>query len=300
MKSSETSIVVIASRAGRLGNRLFQGAHFMGNALTRGYRLLNPSLGEYAPLFEGSRHDPLCAFPCAWNEVDCELAEQFREVLYAGIHLTGLAASFGVIPGVTTIDIRKQDENDELGIDLSGSEFGKLLNSEKLILPMGWKFYDHESLRLHREEISRYFTPIEPVVIESGRVMDRARRMGDFVIGVHIRQEDYRFWKGGIHYYETFSYVKWMRQCLEIFANRSPAFMVCSSNPLEEKLLEGLNVIKGPGSVAGDIHALSQCDAIMGPPSTFSMWASYYGKTPLCMLQSVEQQVKPEDFLQRF
>lgn len=292
-----TPIVVIASKSGRLGNRLFQSAHFMGNALTKGYRLLNPSLGEYAHLFEGSTKDPLCGFPAPWKQVEPELAAQCRDMLYQSINLFGLAVSKCPIPGVSAIDIRHLDESEEGGYEMGGESFGKLLESAKVLLPMGWKFSDHEGIRRHREEIIRYFTPIKSVRKSAESVVLSARESGHKVIGVHIRQEDYRFWKGGVHYYETSQYVRWMRRCEDFYPGGKPVFVVCASNDLDPFEFSGINVVKGPGSPLGDLHSLSLCDQIMGPPSTFSAWASYYGNVPLLTLMNKNQKIDREAFV---
>jgi hypothetical protein len=291
-----SSTVIIASKAGRLGNRLIQGAHFMGNSLSKGYRLLNPSLGEYAAHFQGSACDPLCGFPEPWSSADPDFASECRGIAYGSAFLAGITASLGIIPGVTAVDIRRFDESEEGQVDLNGDVFGKLLESQKLILTMGWKFSDYEGIREHRDEIVRYFTPVEPLKKQAESTIRRAREYGEFVIGVHIRQEDYRFWKGGLHYYETESYAQWIRQCMEIFSDRKSAFMICSSNRLEPEVFRGLPVVFGPGTTVGDLHALSLCDRIMGPPSTFSMWSSYFGNTPLCMLMNGQQTLDAENF----
>ena len=119
MRVDEKTTVMISSKAGRLGNRLFQAAYFMGNALSQGYRLLNPSLGEYAQLFEGSARDPLCGYPEPWRDLDPEFAHQSREFLFPYIHLLGLVAKSGIVPGVTAIDIRRFDSKDDGDIDLN-------------------------------------------------------------------------------------------------------------------------------------------------------------------------------------
>ncbi|MCE9587644.1 MAG: hypothetical protein K8R57_04955 [Verrucomicrobia bacterium] len=300
MSVDAKTTVIIASKAGRLGNRLFQSAHFMGNAISKGYRLLNPSLGEYASFFEGSSRDPLCEFPQSERNVDPEFADQCRDFIYAGAHLLGLVASKVIAPGVRGIDIRRFDEADEGDVDLNGAVFGKLIESVKLTLPMGWKFSDHAGMQRHRDQIIRYFTPVHSVRNQVEIAMKRAREIGGFLIGVHIRQEDYRYWKGGVHYYETDRYSHWMSQCAEIFSDRKPVFMVCSSDEQNPEDFRGLNVIYAPGTAVGDLHALSLCDRIMGPPSTFSMWASYAGNTPLCMLQTHNQSVSAEDFCLHF
>lgn len=291
-----SATVIIASKAGRLGNRLIQSAHFMGNSLTKGYRMLNPSLGEYAAFFQGSAHDPLCGFPEPCSRTDADFAIECRGIAYGSAFLAGITASLGIIPGVTTMDIRRFDESEEGQVDLNGVAFGKLLESQKFILPMGWKFSDYEGIREHRDQIVRYFTPVEPFIKQAESAIRSAREFGEFVIGVHIRQEDYRFWKGGVHYYEAECYERWMRRCMEIFSDRKPTFMICSSNRLEPKVFRGLPVVFGPGTAVGDLHALSLCDLIMGPPSTFSMWSSYFGNTPLCMLMNSQQDLNAEKF----
>lgn len=292
--------VIIAGKAGRLGNRLFQGAHFMGNALNRGYRLLNPSLGEYAPYFEGSARDPLCGFPEAWGDMDPEFAAQCRDLLFGVAHAAGIASSLIRFPGVRGIDIRCYDEEDGGGLELNGSDFLKLLDEVVYILPMGWKFCDHAGLLLHRERIARYFTPVESIRKPAEKALQRARELGQRVIGIHVRQEDYRNWQGGIYYFETECYVRWMHQSVECFKGENVSFVVCSSDRLDFRSFEGLQCVLGPGTSVGDLHALSLCDLIMGPPSTFSQWASYHGDVPLCALKNRDQVVSKKDFWKPF
>jgi hypothetical protein len=289
--------VMISSKAGRLGNRLFQAAYFMGNALSQGYRLLNPSLGEYAQLFEGSARDPLCGYPEPWRDLDPEFAHQSREFLFPYIHLLGLAAKSGIVPGVMAIDIRHFDSKDDGDIDLNSETFGKCLASGKMILPMGWKFSDYAGIRKHRQEIARYFTPVASVRKPVEALISKARAMGDFLVGVHIRQDDYRQWKNGIHFYETERYVQWMHDVANHYSERHLVFLVCASNSLDARLFQGLDWCSGPGDPIGDLHALSLCDRIMGPPSTFSGWASYHGGSPICVLRDANASVAPENFV---
>jgi hypothetical protein len=45
-----------------------------------------------------------------------------------------------------------------------------------------------------------------------------------------------------------------------------------------------------------DLYLLSKCDYIMGPPSTFSGWASFYGNVPLYMLKEIDTKISDEIF----
>jgi hypothetical protein len=183
-----------------------------------------------------------------------------------------------------TIDIRAFDESDQGGVDLNGPVFSELLKSKKLIFPMGWKFCDHSVLAQYRAKIRHYFTPVKSVRQPAEMIVAHAREKADLLVGVHIRQADYRTWKNGIHFYETERYVQWMRDIAESNPLKRVIFLICASNRLDETLFSGLPYVNGPGVAAGDLHALSLCDQIIGPPSTFSGWASYYGGAPLCVL----------------
>ena len=46
-----------------------------------------------------------------------------------------------------------------------------------------------------------------------------------------------------------------------------------------------------------DLYALSRCDYIIGPPSTFSQWASYYGHVPLRFLRWKGDEISMSEFL---
>ncbi len=283
--------VVIASKAGRLGNRLFLSAYFMANALARGYNLINPALGEYAPYFEGSALDPFCWFPKKGVSWDAEVAAQCRDVLLA---FSGSAP--WMIPGVRMLDIRASIDAVDGIYDLNGPEYSTLLEHAGLIVIKGWKFRDDTNLVRHHAGIAGYFRPIPPIRKGAEVAVSKARSRGDEVIGVHIRHGDYRDWKNGAHYFETEQYAHWMRETAALNTSKKYVFLVCASDQVEGSLFQGLDVVMGPGSVIGDMHALSLCDRIMGPPSTFSTWASYSGRVPLCMLLHHEQQLSIESF----
>jgi len=290
--SSKLSTVVIAAKAGRLGNRLFQSAYFMANAQARGYRLMNPALGEYAASFEGSARDPFCRFPAFGEGIDPEIAAQCRD---AAVTLLPMVSR--LCPRSSILDIRATHDAEDLVYDLTGEEYLHKLNEGGTLFVKGWKFRDDEHLVAAHRVIAEYFTPVEEIRLKAERAVLKARFQGDFVIGVHIRQGDYKDWKGGVHYFETEQYAHWMGEASAMHPTRKTVFMICASDAIDFLKFGGLTVTPGPGEVVADLHALSLCDGIMGPPSTFSTWASYRGRTPLCMLQHHRQQVQEHDFV---
>jgi hypothetical protein len=297
MTQGKTPTLVIADKAGRLGNRLFLSAYFMANALAREYHLCNPALGEYAEFFAGSARDPLCRFPVIEAFADIDVASQIRELTFQVVRAIGSLAGSFVLPGADVLDIRGSHDAPDKEFDLNGEFFAQRLQTTPFLLVKGWKFRDDQNLvRFHRE-IAAYFTPVDEVRFPAERVIAQARKRGDLVIGVHIRQGDYRGWKNGAHYFETSQYAHWMREASELFPDKKTVFIACASDPLERSVFSGFDYVDGPGNVISDLHTLSLCDRIMGPPSTFSTWASYHGRVPLCMLQHHLQKVTAADFV---
>jgi hypothetical protein len=297
MNSRKPATVVIAAKAGRLGNRLFLSAYFMANARAKGYRLLNPAFGEYAPLFQGSAMDPLSRFPEEGKRANPEFTTQCREVLLGVTSGIGRVTATLGLPEIRQLDIRKSHDAKDQNYDLCSESFDEALHSSRLLIAKGWKFRDDTNLVRFHSEISRYFTPLPSVRQPAEAVLETARQSGDHIVGVHIRQGDYREWKNGVHYFETEQYAHWMRELSSLLPGKKITFLLCASDPIDRKYFQGLTALDGPGIVISDLHALSLCDVIMGPPSTFSTWASYYGRVPLCMLQHAGQQIALHDFV---
>jgi hypothetical protein len=57
-----------------------------------------------------------------------------------------------------------------------------------------------------------------------------------------------------------------------------------------------MSSVKGNNQELEDMYALAGCDYIIGPPSTFSMWASFIGKVPLFHLHDREINFSLSDF----
>ena len=67
--------------------------------------------------------------------------------------------------------------------------------------------------------------------------------------------------------------------------SKCPFVIVVSDEKISSKL--GFDFLSN-GSWKEDQIILQSCDIILGPPSTFSMWASYISQIPLIKLSSME------------
>src|SRR6185312_2200095 len=118
------------------------------------------------------------------------------------------------------------------------------------------------------------------------------------IVGVHIRKGDYSTFNEGKWFYSNSDYSTFMKNLLklQLFKEKKIGFLLCSDEKINEADFIGFNVIKSTGHFIEDLYALSCCDFIMGPTSTYSGWASFYGKKPLLHITEKEMKFNKMDF----
>jgi hypothetical protein len=172
----------------------------------------------------------------------------------------------------------------------------KTIADAKTVFTYGWRFRAPDAVQKHAETIRAFFRPIEAVEKSSRETMDRLRQRGNIVVGVHVRRGDYRGWKEGKHFYEVSRYAAWMRDIAAQFPGCKVSFFVSSDEPRSQSEFDNLPVEIGSGPPVNDLWTLSKCDFVFGPPSTFSQWASFYGKVPLLHLRGNDDRIEVEKF----
>ena len=168
-----------------------------------------------------------------------------------------------------------------------------------LTLASTWNYRDEKALAQYEDKIREFFIPKN---IDAARSVLTDIRQGDrTLIGVHIRRRDYREFLGGRYYYEDSVYRREMTRVLEMMngESREARFIVFSDETIDESHFEGLSCYFAHGTDVEDQWMMGNCDFLMGPPSTFSAWASFMGKVPLARMWSAEYRLKPEDFAYR-
>jgi len=294
-------LIVISLRSGRLANRLTLFAQFIAVAEEQGHRIINFAFHSYAHLFETTRRDIYCRYPVAerrsWLDVVLGVAATLHKtrICYQIVCYGSIWNEYCPIFGRKVVTLREKPGAKVMPLDGPGIQ--TQIRDARIVFVHGWWYRaPTDWIQRHAGKIRDYFRPIEEYARASREAVDRLRRDADVVVGVHIRQGDYRTWHGGKYFFPASRYAGWMQELAAQFPDRKVAFFVCSDEPRTAGEFPGLAVGLGAGSPVGDLYALAGCDYIFGPQSTFTQWASFYGNKPLFLLNDANARLERAKF----
>jgi hypothetical protein len=293
-------MVIINYKGGQLGNRMLLFAHFMANSLEYGYALYNPEFNEYIPYFEGSSGAETVDTSVSVSRWGNRRIDKLISLLLRGwTDITHRITKRNKFYRLYRI-FKTHDRENRL-FDLNEPGFVKDAR-EKNTIVQGWLFRDHRHIEKHHAAISAYFTPVLSYRNEVDSVIQQARKAGDILIGVHIRRGDYVRFANGQYFFTDAVYAEKMALLSDRYARegKKSVFVLCSNDAVDLKAFPpDLTVLFEKRHFITDMYALAACDAILGPPSTFSIWASYYGQVPLMQLDSRDYLPEPGAYISR-
>ena len=278
-------LLVVGLRCGRLGNRIVLFANLMAYAAEHGCRVINFAFHSYAAYFEATRRDIYCRYPIApsqsWLDMIPGVAGAIRKTRMF-YHLTrGMSVLNDKLPlfGKRVVTLRERPG--KLVMLLESPEVQAQIEDARVVFVYGYIFRAPAAVQKHAQMLRTYFRPLEPYERISAQAVAPLRQDAEVVVGVHVRQGDYRQWKKGRFFFTISQYANWMRVLAEQFPGKKVSFLVCSDERRHREEFSGLSVGFGPGFPLGDLYALAKCDYIFGPSSSYSQWASFYGNKPL-------------------
>lgn len=173
-----------------------------------------------------------------------------------------------------------------------------LFKKKSLVFTGSWAIDKDNGVFLkHKEYITHLFKPDENCIKDVDTVFSRLRDNNDLVIGMHVRRGDYKTFIDGRYYFDDLTYANFIRQLVAQMPGRRVVTYIASNEPINITSFNGLAVHHVPNSSPlTDLESLSRCDYILGPPSTFSMWASFIGDKPLLFLMNETAAVHLPEF----
>jgi hypothetical protein len=181
--------------------------------------------------------------------------------------------------------------------DISNKSFSKIAE-RNILLTDGFIFIDKDALNTHQETVRKIFKPNKVFIKKIENLKQNFFSKYEKIVGVHIRKGDYLTFLNGRWNYSNQDYLSFMKQILLLpsLSNKKVAFLLCSNEDIEIKDFEGVPIIYSMKHFIEDLYALASCDLIIGPPSTFSSWASFYGKVPLFQIEDKVTKINEECF----
>jgi hypothetical protein len=248
-------VIVLFRSYGNHSNRLFQNVHLEAFCLEHGIDYANPALSDIGCYYK----DP------------ARSDHRGRAWLLRSKPIGALRRA-GLLSNVITFD----HENDNASL-LSSRHKGEAVYVD------GWGFRVFPLTEKYQDTLAAKYALKEGYLRDNDtlQAMEKIDREQSVVVAVHVRRSDYKYWRDGAYYFsdETYgSYMESMETLAKKQLNKNVVFVVFSDETTSFTEAEDLVLSKNPWYV--DHYLMSRCDYIVGPPSTFSLWASYVGKTP--------------------
>ena len=299
-------LFVIAEPYGQLGNRLILFSHFIAFALKNNYEVLNPAFGRYGVLFQTTNKDLFCRFPPRSSFIrGHEIIRAIFCNIVNGISVLVRDKLKNVSIGTIELPFFEFDEKYLLNgesifsgkeLCLDSQNFLHLIENKDVIFIRGWRFRDDKHFQEFADEIRRYFTPIESIQKNVDFLIKQARTDCEILVGVHIRHTSYKKWLKGRYFYSIDEFITIMKKMEDLFFGKQIGFLLCSDSMLDNSMFINLNVTFTNNHFVEDLYALAKCDYILGPPSTYSGWASFYGKVPLHWIEKANEDITFDSF----
>ena len=183
------------------------------------------------------------------------------------------------------------DIKDRENLELYDSQI--LANKDKIIFVSGWEFRVKNLVNQYKDYFIKKYTPINLNSEEYNNIKNQFQNY-DLKVGIHMRRGDYRNWENGKYYYEDEVYNDKIEQFYNLFPNKKILFIIFSNEEITLKPQHDYIISKCQWYE--DHSLLSLCDYIIGPPSTFTLWASFIGNVPLMYILTKDTEVNIKQF----
>jgi hypothetical protein len=259
-----TNKIIIRHEYGQLGNILFRLANALGFAIEHGHKIEDYTL-SFCNYHDGSsnirffeRYYPFqfFEFPRPRFRLSNRIKWKLKERLNKAVNR--------IENFEPTFDLQKLDPNQSYEIK------GFHISSGQLAIK-------------HRSKICEIlcFKKSETAIIDL--MFHKAKKKYDILLGIHIRQNDYKSFYNGKFYLSHDKYLQSVDRFKSLHLSSSRiGVIVCSddSETLKKIQKEHPDFLYPRGNIAQDMYALSKCEYIIGPKSTtMSTWASYFGES---------------------
>ena len=187
----------------------------------------------------------------------------------------------------------------------------KMLKHRHIVVS-GWFARWYDLFLKYRDEICDLFTldeqytaPVKAKMQEAEAPSSLTSPLPPLRLGVHIRRGDYAQWRNGQYFFDDAVYAAYINKFAEMHPDKT-IHVYLSTNDSQvtadayQQLCPKVAVHHLQGSAPEDLFMLSECDYVIGPPSTFSLVAAMYRDIPLYRMDTADAAQMTEEGYKRF
>ncbi|MBK8635685.1 MAG: alpha-1,2-fucosyltransferase [Saprospiraceae bacterium] len=177
-------------------------------------------------------------------------------------------------------------------------DFKKKIDESWMLYATDFGFRSIENTKKYRSLYQNMFTPKNIDEDKFSKYLDGEE--DEIILGLHVRRGDYKTWYEGKYFYDDEVYGSVVEQFGSLIQKKIKIIVFTNDDELDTKrylsLSEEKQVFFSKFNAVEDHYMMSKCDFLIGPPSTFTAWASYMGEVPLMYIEDPAKSFSMEDF----
>ncbi len=176
----------------------------------------------------------------------------------------------------------------------------KVIDQKGIRFCSGWYFHVNDLVVKHRSFLQRKYK-LKDVFYQHNALFNQLKNeqpAQQTLIGIHLRKGDYITFEDGRYFYDDSVYLRIvdeMEQELKLKSTKKNLFILFSDQKINIKPKQ--NYIISTETWFIDHFIMSKCDYLIGPPSTFTLWASYIGNVKYYHVINKDDDIKISKFL---
>lgn len=305
------NLLINVNKAGNLGNHFLNYLWMLEISCQAGVGVVNPALKKYSAWFSNLPNNtvvvcaPRSEYRLNWfqyilyyiflNQSSLSLLNHIR-IVYRVRILSHLSFLFGYI----AFDWLLVDSHSSKWLqptfvcsdgkpDFFGPGLRNMFTKYRLtLLDSAAIISDFTLLDTRTIALAKYYFKPSPSYVKAPiKLQNKCRIENTILIGVSIRQGDFKSWQGGIYYVEAESFA-YVLSSLVSSLQQSHLLVLCSDENLDKSIFSQFNTFYPEYLPPVQLAYLMYCDYILGTQhSSFIQMASFLGNVPLfCLTQA--------------
>jgi hypothetical protein len=263
-------IIILWHNGGRLANQLWLYISLYAYCLEKNIVLKNPSFFEYSRYFNIPGTNRFISI------INIIIPTKILRIIYRLlIKIIALTNQKKLIKTEKLIEVPPTTaEYPEIFKKLEKGQIDQLYTS-------GWLFRNPAGIKKYHSKICQYFSPKKRYLNKIEKFLGPIRLQSKKIIGVHIRQGDYKKINDAkFTYYNEAEVNSRLLKYLGINQENKNeiCFVIVSDGKINLNLFDSsLNIKHHRGNLITDLFLLAKTDLIICSNSSFSLFAAYYG-----------------------